>query len=169
MNGEVTVTGRFSDFHAFIRALRSFHEQGYDKQLVAFSPIPRHEIEDAIPAGPSGVRYFTLAGSIIGFLAGAALTILTSLRMDIITGGKPIISIPPFIIIMFELTILFGGLATFVGFLFNGRLPSLSKRIGYVEDFSRDVFGISLACTRKESDTLSGNMKQHGAVEVVIE
>ena len=43
------------------------------------------------------------------------------------TGGKAPVSIPPFIIIAFELTILFGGLAT-PSLLLLGRLPKLGSR-----------------------------------------
>jgi hypothetical protein len=39
-------------------------------------------------------------------------------------GGKPIVSIPAFVIIAFELTILFGALATLTGFLILAGLPS---------------------------------------------
>jgi hypothetical protein len=47
------------------------------------------------------------------------------LSWPLIVGGKPIVSIPPFIIIAFALTILFGSLSTFLGFLILSRLPSI--------------------------------------------
>ncbi|MGZ8432659.1 MAG: quinol:electron acceptor oxidoreductase subunit ActD, partial [Candidatus Deferrimicrobiaceae bacterium] len=51
--------------------------------------------------------------------------ILTTLSWPLIVGGKPIVSVPPFLIIAFALTILFGALSTFAGFLLLSRLPSL--------------------------------------------
>ncbi len=54
-----------------------------------------------------------------------AETCLTSLSWPLIVGGKPIVSLPPFLIIAFALTILFGALSTFLGFLLLSRLPSL--------------------------------------------
>ena len=68
-----------------------------------------------------------LAGGIIGVLSGFALTIGTSLTWPHVVGGKPIISITPYIIIAFELMILFGALSGVAGFLFFGRFPRLES------------------------------------------
>ena len=43
---------------------------------------------------------------------------------QIVIGGKPFSSIPPYTVIAFELTILFGGLMTLLGLLVVGKLPS---------------------------------------------
>jgi molybdopterin-containing oxidoreductase family membrane subunit len=163
------VTGEYKDFDAFIESLKQFHAMGLGKKLEAFSPVPRHELEEALPTGPSEVRYFTLFGALAGLAAGALLTVWTSLQMNIITGGKPVISIPWFIIIMFELTVLFGGLATFAGFLLRGRLPLFKTHVGYVECFSEDTYGICVTCAEGESEKFSAKMKEHGATEVRVE
>jgi len=43
-------------------------------------------------------------------------------------GGKPIGSIPPYVVIMFEMTILFGALSTILGILFNALFAA--RRLG---------------------------------------
>jgi hypothetical protein len=60
-------------------------------------------------------------------VAGFALCIYTVLRYPLIVGGKPVVSILPFVVIAFELTILLGSLATFAGFLLNARLPYIPR------------------------------------------
>ena len=76
---------------------------------------------------PSPLRLFTLAGALTGMSLGFALTIFTVFDWPLITGGKPLISIPPFIVIAFALTILLGSLASFAGFLILGKMPSIKK------------------------------------------
>ena len=51
------------------------------------------------------------------------MTIWMANNWKIMLGGKPFSSIPPYTIIAFELTILFGGLMTLLGLLVFGRLP----------------------------------------------
>ncbi len=70
------------------------------------------------------VRWFALAGALAGFGTGLALTTYSVLSLPMIVGGKPIVSLPPFLLIGYLLTILFGSLAAFAGFLLSARLPS---------------------------------------------
>src|SRR5439155_4058230 len=65
------------------------------------------------------VRMFTLIGGIAGCAIGAWLTLYMSYDSPLVLGGKPIGSIPPYVVIMFEMTILFGALSTIFGIAFN--------------------------------------------------
>jgi Protein of unknown function (DUF3341) len=81
-------------------------------------------VEAILAQKPSRLRFFALFGGLSGFCGGLALTIGTVLSWPIMTGGKPIISLPPFLIIAYLLTILLGSLGAFAGFLLLARLPS---------------------------------------------
>jgi len=50
-------------------------------------------------------------------------------------GGKPIVGIPAYTVIAFELMVLFGGLSSFLGFLVASRMPAVRTVI------SDDEFG----------------------------
>jgi len=110
--------------------------------LVVFTPVPRHELEHALHEPESPVRIFTLVGGLTGAATGFALGTWTSLDWPLITGGKPIISLPPFVIIAFELTILFGALSTVLGLLISARLPRLHLEVIYDPTFSASRFGV---------------------------
>ena len=69
------------------------------------------------------MRLYTLIGGLLGVTTGYALTIWMSINWPIVIGGKPFASVAPYTIIGFELTILFGGLATLLGLLIVGKLP----------------------------------------------
>ena len=85
--------------------------------------MPVEEIEEEIEkVRPlTAVRLFTLVGALTGTGTGFFLTIWSSLKWELVTGGKAPVSFPPFVIIAFELTILFGGLATALAMLLLGQ------------------------------------------------
>ncbi len=119
----------------FLEKLKSLIKSGVKKKNISVVlPFPVSEIDKILASPPSNIRFFALLGAIIGLITGFAFTIYTVLSWPIITGGKPIISIPAFIIIAFELTILFGAIASFAGFLLFAKLPSL-KQITSSEEY----------------------------------
>jgi Protein of unknown function (DUF3341) len=116
----------FDGKEEFVEALRRLVRDGTPAERIrVFSPFAVPEAEKILPGRRSNVRFFALIGAGTGTITGFALTILTTLSWPLIVGGKPIVSLPPFLIIAFALTILFGSLSTFLGFLFLSRLPSL--------------------------------------------
>lgn len=82
-----------------------------------------HESKEVLNLPASKLKFFTLTGAVIGLVIGFGFPIYTSLNLPLITGGKPIVSIPAFVIIAFELTILFSVIFSFLGFLFLSKLP----------------------------------------------
>jgi len=131
--------------------------------------VPLEEVEEALtghglPKSP--IRLFTLVGGITGTASGFALTIWTVLKWDLITGGKPVVSIPPFVVIAFELTILLGGLATLLGLLVTAPLPRFRRSPRYDPRFTADRFGVDVACAPAEARVVEEILRQAGAEEV---
>ncbi len=125
----------FDDKHKFINKLNELLKRGIlPQELEVVTPYPLHEVDEILHEKPSGVRVFTLLGAITGTITGFAFTIFTVLHWRLIVGGKPLVSIPAFVIVAFELTILFGALSTMLGFLIISGLPSI-KRIISPEEY----------------------------------
>ena len=95
--------------------------RGY-ADLETYSPAPFAEVDDAVVEGPSGVRLWTLIGGLAGVVTGYALTIWMANNWQMMVGGKPFSSIPPYTIIAFELLVLFGGVLTVLGLFIIGRI-----------------------------------------------
>jgi molybdopterin-containing oxidoreductase family membrane subunit len=76
------------------------------------------------------------------------------------------VSIPPFIIIAFELTILLGGLASALAILILGQLPKLKPSPTYDPRFTLDRFGVAVACTPDKVDSVQSVLSAAGAEEV---
>jgi hypothetical protein len=122
---EIKARWEFEEPAPFLAKLAELRRAGVAPQrLRTYSPIPLHAADELLAVPPSPLRYFTLAGALSGLAIGFAFPILTVLDWPLNTGGKPLISIPPFVIIAFALTILLGALASFLGFLHLSRLPT---------------------------------------------
>lgn len=100
-----------------LKAASKVREEGFTK-FDAISPYPIHGMEEACGIKRSEIPYVTFVAGLAGLLAGLALVYYTSVvSWPINVGGKPMFSLPAFIPIMFELTILFAALSS-VGALF---------------------------------------------------
>jgi hypothetical protein len=144
MNRSTGVIAQYESLGAAARAIETLRAAGFE-DLEVFSPIPAPELEEAMDIHGSPVRRWALIGGATGCLTGLLLTSLTSLAYPLITQGKPIVAIQPFIVIMFELTILLTGIFALLGMLVHGRLPSLRLSRHYRKTFSEDRYGVYVA------------------------
>jgi hypothetical protein len=161
----VHVTGFFLDEEACLRGIAAVRQASLQRPRV-FSPFPSEHLPEALGLGRSPVRVWILLGGIAGCLSGFWLTIGLSLAYPHRTGGMPIVSIPPFVIIAFELTILFGALSGLVGFLVHTGFPRLEPLPGYDPQFSDDRFGVMVECGGADASRIETALRQAGAMEV---
>jgi hypothetical protein len=135
------ILGIYDGVDAAVAAIEGLRAAGL-KRITVFTPVPSHEIEHALHVEQSPVRLFTLVGGLTGTATGFALPSWLSLDWPLVTGGKPILSIPAWVIIAFELTILFGALSTVLGLFICARLPHRKAFIVYDTSFSADRYGV---------------------------
>jgi molybdopterin-containing oxidoreductase family membrane subunit len=159
------VVGVFGNLDGALLAIRELRSKGY-ANLQVYSPVPNDEIHEAMQKRESPVRMFTLIGGLSGCALGFAYAISTSLDWELIVGGKPIVSLPPYVIIGFECTILLGALITVAGMFLNARLPKLGRAPGYDPRFSGDKFGVVAFGGPAQLAAAEGIMKDAGAEEV---
>jgi hypothetical protein len=160
------VLGVFAYLDSTLDAIKKLRAAG-QTDFTVYSPIPRHEIEHALGQPVSPVRAFTLIGGIAGCAIGAWLTLWMSYDWPVVVGGKPVGSIPPYVIIMFEMTILFGALSTILGILFNAAFAA--RRVGtiqYDERFTNDRFGIFVPAGSDTAAKMESLLRDAGAEEV---
>jgi hypothetical protein len=148
-------------------AITQIRARGYT-EIITYAPAPFTEVEDAVDPKPSGVRLYTLIGGLAGVVTGFALTLWMANDWQIAIGGKPFSSIPPYTIIAFELTILFGGLMTALGFFINGKLFQFKQHDVYHPRFSAEDFGVVVTCQSRDVPELESLLRAHGAMEVTL-
>jgi hypothetical protein len=162
------VLGVFAHLDTASDAIRRLKKEGHP--VTVYSPTPRHELEEALEAPESAVRIFTLMGAFTGAAAGAALAIWASLSWPLITGGKEIVALPAFSVIIFEVTILFGALSTVAGLFLTGRLPRIGRPEAlYHPSFSAGRFGVFAHVGSDRFDAVGNIMRESGSEEVLID
>lgn len=140
--------GLFHDPESALEAAGRLKGAGFEG-LEIMSPIPIHGVDDVLGSKKSVIKRFTLFGGIFGALAGFALAAGTAVMYLHPTGGRPIITIPPFLIITYEMTILCGILATVLGFLISARFPAIRERV-YVPESAVDKFAVTVCCDSED-------------------
>ena len=110
-------------------AIRRLRQDGHDR-LEAYVPYPSHEVEEALERPRSRLPLVVFA---IG-LAAAALTyglqwLLVAYLYPINVGGRPPHFPLAFVVITFEMTVLFSSLTAVIGVLVLGRLVRLTDEV----------------------------------------
>jgi hypothetical protein len=153
-----------------VGAIRRLKGRGYG-EVEVFSPAPFPEIDDELDPKPSKVRLFTLVGGLAGVFTGFLMTIWMANDWPIVVGGKPFTSIPTYVVIAFELTILFGGLMTLLGLLVLGGLPHGRFGVpdpGYSPRFSAEEFGVTVRCKERDVAEVDALLRANSAKEVTL-
>jgi Protein of unknown function (DUF3341) len=113
----------FDSATQLVEAARRTHAAGYVK-IDAYSPFPVEELAEAIGFHKNRVPLVVLIGGLIGCISGYAMQYwISAVSYPVNVGGKPYHSWPAFIVVTFEMTILFAGLAAVFGMLALNGLP----------------------------------------------
>ena len=148
-------------------AITKLRGRGFDV-LESYSPAPFEQIDEAMDERPSKVRIFTLVGGLTGVVTGFLMQIWMSWEWPIKIAGKAYASIPPYVIIGFELTILFGGILTLLGLLFVGRLYPRRLDAAYSARFSAEEFGVVVKVGERDVGKVDSLLRSLSAKEVSL-
>jgi len=80
-------------------------------------------------------------------------------------GGKPVVPLPTNFVLSYEMLILFGVLATLVGFLLGARLLRKRKPL-YSENVAIDQVGIEMVVEEKYIEPLKALFREHQVLEI---
>jgi molybdopterin-containing oxidoreductase family membrane subunit len=158
------VLGSFVHEDAAVAAVRGLKAKGFS-DLTVYSPAPNHHLEEALDQPVSWVRAFTLVGGLTGCAAGFGMTIWMSRDWPLLVGGKPIAAIPPYVVLAFELTILYGAMFTVVGIILLSAMKSLKGR-AFRPEFTDDRIGIFVPCPVEQWAGVRRFLQEVGSEEV---
>jgi hypothetical protein len=127
---EAFVVGTFSEEHALKRALVALRLERF-RVYDVFAPYPVHGLDEAMGIRRTRLPFVTLVAGLAGLTFAAFFQFYVNVldwRLDV--GGKPDNSALAFFPICFELTVLFGGLATVFALFVRARLyPGKRERL----------------------------------------
>ncbi len=127
----------FDSAKELVAAAHKTHEAGYQK-IDAYSPFPIEGLAEAIGFHKNNVALIVLIGGLIGGISAYALQYwVAAITYPVNIGGRPFHSWPSFIIVTFELTILFAGLSAAVGMIALNGLPMPYHPVFNVPEFAK--------------------------------
>ena len=152
------VVGLFGDPESALAAAGSIQTANLGTPEL-MSPVPMEGVEEVLGEKKSVIKRFSLFGAIFGGVSGFLLAAITAVLYAHPTGGRPIITFPPYLIITYELTILFGIVFTVIGFFVSARLPNglwtawwkQDENRPYVPEAAVDKFAVSVSCASNEN------------------
>lgn len=138
--GRYGLMAAFATAEALLDATRRAHRAGYRK-MDAYTPMPIEGLSELVGVGDhekGRVSWMALAGGVFGGCCAYALQwTSTNLGWYFLSGGKPANSWPDFIIITFEMTVLFATLGAVFGMFWLNGFPTLYHPVFNVERFAR--------------------------------
>ena len=172
MKVNVPVTRRtfhavFTDEHDIKSATKALRAAGYTI-LEAYTPYAVHGLDKLMGLRRSRLPLVCLLAGLTGAAAKLWFQIWTSASdWPLNVGGKPLASVPAFVPVTFEITVLFAGLGTVAAFFFRSRLwPGKQLRPVHPR-VTDDVFVLVLLqgdSAFRASDA-AALCREHGAIE----
>lgn len=150
-----------------IAAAKKTKESGFTK-YDAITPYPVHGMEEACGIKRSWIPYVTFFVGLSGLSFGLWFTWWTSaVNWPLNVGGKPFFSLPAFIPIIFELTILFAALSSVGALFYAAGLPKIDPPIIDI-DLTSHKFAIFIPSddTGYDEKKIEALFKSLGATEI---
>ncbi len=124
------VLGLYSDLDSAIAGVDKLAEAGIQRQdFEVLSNAPYPEGAFGHDHSTSRLGLWPVVGACCGFAVGLLITGGTQVVYPMVTDGKPLFSIPPMVIIMYEGTMLAAVIFTVLGAIFESRLPRFVRDV----------------------------------------
>lgn len=108
---------------------------------------------------------FPFVGALLGLISGILLTSMTQVAYPLVTGGKPILALPPMAVVTYEGTMLGAILFTVLGIIFESRLPKPKAGL-YDVRITEGFIGVLVNTEEERLNQVQELLTQAGAVEV---
>lgn len=169
---ESWVMAEFATPDALVDATRQMREKGF-QGMDTYSPYPLHGGSEALGLPPSRVPFIALCGGLTGVVTALAMqTWMNSVDYPINVGGRPILSLPAWVPITFELGVLFAAFGIFFGLLGLSRLPQPYHPVFESEAFrSASTHGYWLSVPQavgQDATSVMDQLKALGATQVSV-
>lgn len=162
------VLGVYDDEDVLLHAVEKVKDKGVKIHEV-YSPFPVHGLDEAL--GYKKTR-LPIAAFMFG-MTGTSLALIMQIWMlgfdwPMIIGGKNFASLPPFIPVTFELTVLLSALGMVATFLIVSDMKPYKwpKQFDLRSTDDKHIMAIDLASNKMDKNTIGSILKESGAQEV---
>jgi hypothetical protein len=132
-----------------LEAVVKLQREGVSSSAITLmSSEPLHsELDRAGDSRPTRIGGFAITGGVLGAIGSCLLTVVTSSRVEIVTGGMPIVTPWAFGIIVFEMTALGAILASLGRMIYEAQLARRGALAGYDPRVSDGKVVLAVDCT----------------------
>ena len=163
---DTTLLALFEDIDPTANAIEKLHEMGItDDRIVVISGVPVLERMLGRPLQWTNVSRLALGGAVAGFLFGLFLNFGTPTLYSVYVGGQALLPFPPGLILVFEMTMLFALLSTFLGVFLDSSFPNY-RPMEYVPEISDGKIGVFFKVPEGEQQKFTDALNQIGAESV---
>ncbi len=163
---DTTLLALFEDIDPAAEAIDKLHEMGVtDDRLNVISGVPFSHKMLGRPHPWTNVSRLALGGAAAGFVVGIFLNFGTPHLYNVSVGGQYITPIPPGLIIIFEMTMLFALLSTFLGVFLDSFFPNY-RPMEYVPEISDGKIGLFFKIPEADQEKFTSALNQLGAESV---
>ncbi len=137
----------FENPHALLEAAKQVRSAGY-RRFDCHSPFPIHGMDAATGLGPSRLGWIVIVVGLGGCLGAYLLQMwVHSIAYPLVIAGKPYNSVPAWVPVIFELTVLSSAFAALIGMLAMNQLPRFNHPLfnsARFEKVTDDAFFVSI-------------------------
>jgi len=163
---DTTLLALFEEIDPAANAIEKLHEMGVtNDRIEVISGVPISHRMLGRPHPWTNVSRLALGGAVAGFFFGLFLNFGTPNLYAVRVGGQALYPSRPGLISVFEMTMLFALLCSFLGVLLEGYWPNYS-RMEYVPEISDGKIGVFFKVLREEQEKFTEALSQMGAESV---
>ena len=156
----------FSDLDPAADAIEQLRTMGvHDDCMNVISGVPVTEAMLGRPSQWTNVPRLAMGGAVLGLLVGIFLAFVTPGTYAITVGRQGMVSGPPTVVVIFELTMLGMLLSTFLGVFLDSTFPNY-RPMHYVTEVSDGKIAILIECPNADTAKLTEALKKLGAESV---
>ena len=161
----------YADMDEAANALRELKSSGMSgfrmEDVVVKSPIDHPELSELLGPRPVYIQWFTLLGVLLGPTTG--LVLIASAKASFIyqvRGGRPVVPLPPDMVLTYELFILSGVLMTVLATFVAMKLPGNRSPL-YNASVSEDKIGILVKADPQSIPQINEILGRHKPLEIM--
>lgn len=167
------VIAKFESPLALLHAAKKVRDNGFTN-FDCHSPFPIHGMDEAMGLKRSKLGFIIGAMGLTGALFGFGLqTWVHLVEYPLNISGKPYFAYPAYLIITFELMVLFSAFGAVFGMMFLNKIPRFNHPVFYSEKFSdvsSDAFYISIELTDPifDENKTKSYLKEIGGTDIEV-
>jgi hypothetical protein len=165
---DTTLLALFEDIDPAANGIEKLREMGIvDDEMNVISGVPFAHTILSRPHPWTNVSRLSLGGAILGFIVGVTLNYGTPYfyAFPIMVGGQFVTPVPAGMIIIFEMTMLFALLSTFLGVFLDSYFPNY-RPLEYIAEVSDGKIAVFFNCPKGENKKFVDALSKIGAISV---